>query len=60
MREITKLDKILILLGFLIVIGIFALALVIYFKGGACVLNPCQYAQAHNISCYNPIFNLNS
>jgi hypothetical protein len=55
MRELTKLDKILILLGFLIVLGIFTLAFVIAFKGGTCVLNPCDYATSKNISCFKLI-----
>ncbi len=51
MKELTKLDKILLLLGFLIVIGIFVLAFIIYSKGGDCVINPCGYALSKNISC---------
>ena len=53
MREISKIDKLLLFLGFAIVIGLFTLAFVIYFKSGQCVLNPCAYAQANNISCFN-------
>ena len=56
MRQITKLDKLLLFLGFLIVIAIFTLAFVISFKGGQCVVDPCSYAQLKNISCFN--FNL--
>ncbi len=55
MRELTKLDKILIILGFLIVLGIFALAFVLAFKGGTCALNPCNYINSNNISCFQPI-----
>lgn len=54
MKEISTLDKFLLILGFLIVVGIFTLALVIYFKGEQCVINPCEYAVKNNISCYNP------
>ena len=52
MREISKLDKLLLLLGLLIVIGLFTLAFVIYFKGGMCAVDPCGYTQLNNISCY--------
>jgi hypothetical protein len=52
MRKITKFDKLLILLGFLTVIGLFTLAFVINFKGGQCAINPCKYIQANNISCF--------
>lgn len=55
MKEISILDKLLLILAFLIVVGIFTLALVIYFKGGQCVINPCEYAINNNISCYNPL-----
>jgi hypothetical protein len=54
MKEISKLDKFLLVLSFLIVVGIFTLAFVMYFKGGQCVINPCEYAVNNNISCYNP------
>ena len=50
MRTISLFDKILLFLGFLIVIGLFALAFVIYFKGGLCVINPIQYAINNNIT----------
>lgn len=49
MRELTKLDKFLLLLGFLIVIGIFALAIVIYIEGGQCVIDPVNYAVSKHI-----------
>ena len=51
MRILTKLDKIILTLGFLIVLGLFSIACVLYFKSGTCVLNPCTYALNHNISC---------
>jgi|AntAceMinimDraft_18_1070375.scaffolds.fasta_scaffold19801_9 hypothetical protein len=54
MKTISKLDKLLLLMGLLIVIGIFTLAVVLYFKGGFCAMNPCEYIKANNISCYNP------
>lgn len=54
MREITLLDKLLLTLGFLIVLGIFTLAFVLYFKGGICALDPIQYAINHNLTTYNP------
>ena len=54
MKTISKLDKLMLLMGLLIVIGIFTLAVVIYFKGGLCAFNPCEYIKANNISCYNP------
>jgi len=53
MRTITKFDKLLLILGFVLVIAIFTLAFIIYFKGGQCALNPCAYAQSRNISCIN-------
>ncbi len=40
MRIIKKFDKLLLLLGFLLVIAIFALAIVLYFKGGLCAVTP--------------------
>jgi hypothetical protein len=51
MKILTKLDKWLLLLGFLIVLGLFTLAFVMAFKGGTCSLNPCAYALKNNISC---------
>jgi len=54
MRIIKKFDKLLLLLGFLLVIAIFALAIVLYFKGGICAFDPCEYIQLNNFSCYNP------
>ncbi len=54
MRTIKKFDKLLLLLGFLLVIAIFVLAIVLYFKGGNCAVDPCEYIQLNNISCYNP------
>jgi len=50
MRILEKFDKWLLLLGFLIVIGLFALAIVLYFKGGFCVADPLQYMINNNIS----------
>jgi hypothetical protein len=55
MKELTKLDKILLILGFLIVIAIFTLAFVMYFKGGTCLANPCKYAISKNISCFQQV-----
>jgi len=40
MRTIKKLDKLLLLLGFLLVLAIFVLAVVLYFKGGYCAVDP--------------------
>jgi len=54
MKIINKFDKLLLVLGFLIVIGLFALAFVIYLKGGSCAMDPCKYIKLNNISCYNP------
>ena len=54
MKTITKFDKLMLLMGLLIVIGIFVLAFVIYFKGGSCAIDPCEYAKLNNITCYNP------
>ena len=53
MREINKLDKILLFLGFLIVIGLFTLAFVVYQSGGQCVLNPYEYILANNLTNLN-------
>ncbi len=53
MRKINKFDILLLVLGFLIVIGIFALAFVIYFKSGQCAIDPCNYALENNITCCN-------
>ena len=50
MRTIKNLDKLLLILGFLIVIAIFTLAIVIYFKGGICVLDPIAYAINNNLT----------
>jgi len=55
MKELSKLDKIIIILGFLIVLGIFTLAFVMAFKGGDCVYNPCNYINSNNISCFQQI-----
>jgi len=54
MKKINKFDKLLLLLGLLVVIAIFVLALVVYSKGGSCAVNPCEYIKSNNISCYNP------
>jgi len=56
MKKISKFDKLLLLLGLLIVIGIFALTFVIYLRGGQCVINPCEYIKSNNISCYTTYF----
>ena len=50
MRTIKNLDKLLLLLGFLIVIAIFTLAVVIYFKDGICVIDPIAYAINNNLT----------
>ena len=50
----NKIDKLLLLLGFLIVIGLFTLAFVIFYQSGNCVIHPCEYIRLNNISCYNP------
>jgi len=50
MKNINKFDKWLLLLGFLIVIGLFALAFVIFFKGGVCLADPIKYAISHNLT----------
>lgn len=44
MREISRFEKLLLLMGFLLVIAIFLLAFVLMFKGGVCALNPVEYA----------------
>lgn len=54
MRQISKLDKILLALGFLIMIGIYVLAFVVYSEGGQCVINPIDYAISKNITIVNP------
>jgi len=38
------------LLGFLLVIAIFALAIVLYFKGGLCAVDPIAYAVKNNLT----------
>ena len=50
MRTLQKFDKWLLVLGFLIVIAIFTLTFVIYFKGGLCVTDPIAYAINNNIT----------
>ncbi|KKK71289.1 hypothetical protein LCGC14_2915440, partial [marine sediment metagenome] len=50
MKIISKFDKALLVLGFLIVISLFTLTFVIYFRGGSCVIDPIKYAIEHNIS----------
>ena len=50
MRIIKKFDKLLLLLGFLLVIAIFALAIVLYFKGGLCAVDPIKYAIENNLT----------
>ena len=54
MKTLQKFDKWLLLLGFLIVIGIFTLASVMYFKGGQCVIDPIGYAIKNNITIHLP------
>ncbi len=53
MRTITTFDKIMMCLGFLIVIAIFSLAFVLSGENKTCALNPCNYADQKNISCSN-------
>lgn len=43
MREISWFDKVLMVLGFLLVAGIFSLAFVMHSKGGQCVYDPCGF-----------------
>ena len=50
MKELTKIDKLLLFLGFSIVIGLFTLAFVVYQSGGECVLDPIKYAIENNIT----------
>lgn len=50
MKILSIFDKLLLILGFLIVIGIFVLAYVINFKGGICVLDPLSYAIENNLT----------
>ena len=42
MKSFSKLDKLMLLMGLLIVIGIFVHAFVLYFKGGICAVNPLK------------------
>jgi len=51
MRTINKIDVIVIILGFLLVIAIFTLAYVLSGDNEQCALNPCNYAMSKNISC---------
>ena len=46
----NKFDRLLLVLGFLIVVGIFTLAFVIYFKSGNCVVDPIKYMVENNIT----------
>jgi hypothetical protein len=47
-------DKLLLTLGFLIVVSIFVLAFVINTEGGRCVVNTCDYVAEKNLTCsYN-------
>jgi len=50
------LDKFLMIGMVLIVIAIFTLAIVMYSKGGKCVVDPCQFVKANNLSCFVPNF----
>lgn len=54
MKTFSKFDKLLLILGFLIVIAIFTLAFVLLYKGGMCAVNPIKYAIEHNITIPNP------
>lgn len=54
MRNISIMDKLLLTLGFLIVVSIFVLAFVINTEGGRCVVNTCDYVAEKNLTClYN-------
>ncbi len=46
----NKFDNLLLFLGFLIVIGLFTLAFVVYQSGGECILNPYGYMIKHNMT----------
>lgn len=50
MKTFSKFDKLLLWIGFLLVVGIFTLAFVMLKKGGLCVSNPVSYMINHNIS----------
>ena len=50
MRTLQKFDKLLLVLGFLIVVGMFTLAFVMYFRGGLCVTDPIRYMIDNNIT----------
>ena len=50
MGEISKIDKLLLFLGFSIVIGLFTLAFVLYFEGGVCAIDPLKYAISKNLT----------
>jgi len=51
MRTINKIDIVVMILGFLLVIAIFTLAYVLSGDNEQCALNPCNYAMSKNISC---------
>ncbi len=46
----NKFDKLLLVLGFLIVVGIFTLAYILYVEGGLCAINPIEYAISKNLT----------
>jgi len=55
MRKLTLIDKLLLTLGFLLVIAIFTLVFVILSKSGQCVIDPLKYIQVNNITKGIPI-----
>lgn len=59
MITLRTFDKLLLVLGFLIVIGLFTLAYVIFQDGGQCVLDPLNYAINKNITINPYNFPLN-
>ena len=50
MITLRSFDKWLLLLGFLIVLGIFTLAYVMFDKGGQCALDPIKYMIENNLT----------
>jgi len=50
MRKITLLDKLLLALGFLIVAGIFTLAIILNSQGAQCAMDPVQYMIDKNMT----------
>lgn len=50
MIQLKKFDKILLVLGILIVIGLFTLSYVLLVKGGQCAVDPIKYALENNLT----------